>query len=152
MPYLGRRYNISHRRSLPETMSRAVFQAATFVLKPVRPAVLQSVLYEHCDKELRNCACHLQIISSWFRHRVLQQSPPAEAFFHTTCFWICMEILERTHIWVHLNFMTCPWPSSDMIVMLMRMLVEMDNGGNHWQALWIDSRKPQELRLFVSDL
>jgi hypothetical protein len=39
-----------------------------------------------------------------------------------------------------------------MVVMLMRMLVEIDNGGNYWQALWIDSQKPQELRLFVSDL
>jgi hypothetical protein len=41
---------------------------------------------------------------------------------------------------------------SEVILILMRMLVEMDNGGNYWQALWIDSQKPQELRLFVSDL
>ena len=49
--------------------------------------------------------------------------------------------------------MTSPLPpSSDMILMLVRMLFGMDNGRNYWQDLWIDSQKPQELRIFVSDL
>jgi hypothetical protein len=63
-----------------------------------------------------------------------------------------MEILERTHIWVDLNFHDLSLTPCDVIAMLMRMVVEMGNGGNYWQALWIDSQKPQELRLFVSDM